>query len=393
MSTATTTGGGFPLLDFRAKPGPLAASLMLLGGAVGAVSFGFVLYMLVTEGHASFNTSSDVAWGAPIAYYLFFLLASSGLAIIASLDTVFGMKVFYPIVKRCVWLAIITMITGFTLLALELGHPFRMLWAMPSGLQVKSPMWWMGTFYTIDLILLCIKFYLMHTAEWDSKRAHHLSVASFVVCIFAAGTLGLVFGMMAMRPAWYSPVMPMYFILTGFATAGAFMLFIGSLTSRASLSADERYLGDVVLPRLFFVALLAVVAMRFGQIITGLWSNFEGMEAHWRAIGHPLFHVEIWFGFGLPLVLMSKASWRADPKMQMLAAVAFMVGIFAARLEFLIVGQEVPLFKGHWAGYTEYWPSFTEWMLVPAGMGMFLFLYGAGDWLLRLHEARVTKEH
>ena len=59
----------------------------------------------------------------------------------------------------------------------------------------------------------------------------------------------------------------------------------------------------------------------------------------------------------------------------------------------LIVGQEVPLFKGYWAGYTNYWPSFTEWMLVPLGAGVFLFLYGAGDWLLRLADSRAPTPH
>ena len=394
MTTATTTGGGLPLLDFDAKASPLSASLMLIGGVVGALSFAIVFYMLFTEGHAAFNTSSDVAWGAPIAYYLFFLLASSGLSIIASLDTVFGIKVFYPIAKRCVWLAIITLVTGFSLLALELGHPFRMLWAMPTALQIHSPMWWMGVLYTIDLVLLLIKFYLLHKGDWESKLTHHLSVGSFVVCILAAGTLGLVFGMMAMRPAWYSPVMPMYFILTGFATATAFMLFIDSLARRGpGVSESEHVIDEVVMPRLFFVALLAVIAMRFGQILTGLWSSFEGMEAHWRALRHPLFHVEIWLGFVLPLVLMSKVAWRANPGLQFIASVLFMVGMFSARLELLIVGQEVPLFKGYWAGYTNYWPSFTEWMLVPLGMGMFLFLYGAGDWLLRLADARAPAAH
>src|SRR5512139_2668620 len=108
MSTVMTSGARLPLLDFDARPSPVAVSLMRLGGAVGAISFAIVFYMLFTEGHAAFNTSSDVAWGAPIAYYLFFLLASSGLSIIASLDTVFGVRVFYPIAKRCVWLAIIT---------------------------------------------------------------------------------------------------------------------------------------------------------------------------------------------------------------------------------------------------------------------------------------------
>jgi molybdopterin-containing oxidoreductase family membrane subunit len=389
MTTAAITGFLLKHLDFKANLSATSALTMLLGAVGGGIGFAVVFYMLFTEGHAAFNTSSDMAWGAPIAFYLFFLLTSSGLSIIASLDTVFGVRIFYPIAKRCVWLAIITLVAGFSVLALELGHPFRMLWTIPTGMQIKSPMWWMGVLYTIDLILLCVKFYLLHIGDWSSKLTHRVSVASFVACILAPGTLGLVFGMMAMRPAWYSPVMPMYFILTGFMSAVAFIVFFTSLIRLEEGTPKEvRTLHNEVLPRLFFVTLLAVIAMRFGQILTGLWSNFEGMEAHWRAIRSPLFHVEIWIGFVLPALLMSTNAMRANHGLQFLAAVLFMVGIFAARLELLIVGQEVPLFRGYWAGYVEYWPSLTEWMLVPAGFGIFLFLYGAGDWLLRLSDAR-----
>lgn len=386
MNTATSATANQPLLDFGNKPDGISVMTMLLGAAGGGLGLLVVFYNLFTEGHASFNTSSDMAWGAPIAFYLFFLLTSSGLSIIASLDTVFGLKVFYPVAKRCIWLAIITLIAGFSILALEIGHPFRMLWALPLGMQIHSPMWWMGVFYSIDLVLLIVKFYMVHTGDWHSQASHRVAVLSFVVCILASGTLGLVFGMMAMRPAWYSPVMPMYFILTGFASAAAFTLFFTSLLPTEDTAA-KRDLYNAVLPRLFFVALLAVIGMRFGQILTGLWSNFEGLEAHWLALASPLFNIEVWLGFVLPAVLMSTQGLRAQPKVQFLAAALFMIGIFAARLELLIVGQKVPLFKGYWAGYVEYWPSFTEWMLVPAGFGIFLFLYGFGNWLLRLGDA------
>jgi Ni/Fe-hydrogenase subunit HybB-like protein len=187
-------------------------------------------------------------------------------------------------------------------------------------------------------------------------------------------------------------VMPMYFILTGFMSAVAFIVFFTSLIRLEEGTPDHvRTLYNEVLPRLFFVTLLAVIAMRFGQLLTGLWSNFDGMDANWRAVRSPLFHVEIWIGFVLPALLMSTNAMRASHMLQFLAAALFMVGIFSARLELLIVGQEVPLFKGYWAGYVDYWPSFTEWMLVPAGFGIFLFLYGAGDWLLGLSAARVPK--
>lgn len=137
-----------------------------------------------------------------------------------------------------------------------------------------------------------------------------------------------------------------------------------------------------------FVALLAVIGMRFGQIVTGLWSNFGGMDVHWLQLRSPLFWIEILVGLVLPTVLMLSDALRRQPMIQFVAASAFNTGIFFARLKFLIMEQKVPLFRGYWAGYVDYWPSLTEWMLISAGCGVFLFLYGAGNWLLRLASTR-----
>lgn len=395
MSTQAVVSGdkghfgdpGTPFLDYRRKPAPGTVAMAVVGGISAVAGFLFVFYMLFTEGHAAFNTSSDMAWGSPIAFYLFFLLTSSGLSVLASLDSVFGLNVFHPIAKRAVFLSIICLVAGFTILALEIGRPFRMLWALPMGMQIRSPMFWMGIFYTIDLILLFVKFWLLHRGDWHSRLSHFIAVLSFVVCILAAGTLGLVFGMLAMRPAWYSNIMPMYFILTGFTSAVAFALFFTSLLPRGGprvRSFDLLY--EEIMPRLFLVTLLAVIGMRFGQIVTGLWSNAEGMEVHWLQLQSPLFRIEIVFGLLIPTALMAFQAVRRRPAVQFLAASLFMIGIFCSRLELLIVGQQVPLFRGYWAGFVSYWPSATEWMLIPAGFGLFLLLYAAGDWLLRLSD-------
>jgi Ni/Fe-hydrogenase subunit HybB-like protein len=385
MTTATIDEGRSPLVDFGTPPKPMDIALMLGGAAAAGAGLLFVLFQLFTEGHAAFNTSSDMAWGAPIAFYLFFLLTSSGLSVIASLDTVFGLKVFYPLAKRAVFLSLICLIAGFSILALEIGRPFRMLWALPFSFQVRSPMWWMGVLYSVDLALLFIKFWLVHTNDWHSRLSHLVARLSFVVCILAPGTLGLVFGMMAMRPAWFSNVMPMYFILTGFATAVSFLLFFTSLLPKnEKVAPNVHSLYDDILPRLFFVVLLAVIGMRFGQLVTGLWSNFDGMDAYWLQLRSPFFWIEIIIGLVLPTLLMAFDAIRRRPVIQFAAASLFNIGIFFARLDFLIMGQKVPLFRGSWAGYVDYFPSMTEWMLIPAGCGVFLFLYGAGNWLLRL---------
>ena len=148
---------------------------MVVGALSGAVGLGFVFYMLFTEGHAAFNTSSDMAWGAPIAFYLFFLLTSSGLSIIASLDTVFGLRVFYPIAKRAVFLSID--LSDCRLFHSCAGNRAAVPHALGAAVrfQVRSPMWWMGVFYSIDLVLLFIKFYLIHTGDWHSRLSHFVA--------------------------------------------------------------------------------------------------------------------------------------------------------------------------------------------------------------------------
>jgi molybdopterin-containing oxidoreductase family membrane subunit len=110
------------------------------------------------------------------------------------------------------------------------------------------------------------------------------------------------------------------------------------------------------------------------------------MEANWYVLRSDMLQAELLVGLVLPILLLSTNGLRRNAFVRFAAAVLAMVGIFLARLNLLIVGQIVPLFRGYWAGYVDYWPSLTEWMLVPAGFGIFCFIYGAGHWLLRLHE-------
>lgn len=63
MTTATYTDALARYLDFGKRPSPMDLALMVVGSIGGAFGLAFVFYMLITEGHAAFNTSSDMAWG------------------------------------------------------------------------------------------------------------------------------------------------------------------------------------------------------------------------------------------------------------------------------------------------------------------------------------------
>jgi molybdopterin-containing oxidoreductase family membrane subunit len=357
---------------------------------LGAASGLFVLYMLFTVGHSSFNTSSDgVNWGLAIATYVFFALTSSGLSMIASMPMVFDFKEFYPVAKRCIWLAIITLIAGFSVLALELGHPFRMLWAMPTGLQVMSPMFWMGVFYSIDLVLLIWKFYLIWQEDWDSALSKFVGTASLIAVILASGMLGLVFGSMAMRPMWFGSFTSIYFMLTA-ALCGAAAIVVTTYMAydfdRRKMPAHLREMaeGDEI-PEVFATFIGITLVMVVTRFWTGLWSNLDGLEGFRALVRDPQFHVQLWAGLVLPFFMMRLPSLHHSMRNQLIAAFLVLGAMFINRYEFVVGGQIVPMFKGNWTmSQIPYTPSPTEWALTVFGFAIALGLYALGEKLFNL---------
>jgi molybdopterin-containing oxidoreductase family membrane subunit len=382
---------GFIKLCLSLGRTPTPAGRWWLGSLiVTALSLLFVLYQLVFVGHKSFNTSSDgVNWGVAISTYVFFALTSSGLTMIASLATVFGFKQFMPVAKRCVFLAIITLVAGFSVLALELGHPFRMLWAMPTGLQIMSPMFWMGVFYTVDLIMLIIKFYLMWQEDWDSELSHAVGIAGFISVILASGMLGLVFGSMVMRPMWFGSFTSIYYMLTA-ALCGAAAIVV---TTYMAFGFDREAMPEALkelasgdqLPKIFATLIGLTLVMFLTRFFVGLWSNLDGMEGYRALVRTPLFHLELWLGLVVPFFMMLSPSMQTRMRPQMVAAFLVLGAMFVNRYEFIIGGQIVPMFKGTWTNsLIAYFPSATEWALVVLGFGISLALYALGEKLFNL---------
>lgn len=375
-------------------------NLVALAGIAGlVVSLALVFMSMMDQHHASFNTTSDgIVWGLPVATYVFFVLTSTGLTFVASFGMVFGIKEFYPVAKRCVWMAFATLVAGFTALAFELGHPFRMLWAIPTSFQIVSPMNWMGVLYLAYVAFLLLKFQKINAGDWDSAASRKLGIASFIAVILAHATLGSVFGMMAMRPFWFGGMIPVYFLLTALLSGIAFAVLMTYLAygfDRAHMPQPVKALFDGSTPTLYgsipviFATVLGVtlVAMT-ARTVTGLWSHQDGFQAFDWMVSSPWFHVEIWLGMVLPFVLMVLPGTRNAPGPQIAAAALVLLALAIGRYEFVIGGQVVPVFKGAWVdGFVEYAPSMTEWLLAVMAISLFLAIYAFGEKRLNLGAA------
>lgn len=373
---------------------PLNASrisnLRAIVGVVGLVLGAWAAMSLFSIGHASFNTSSTLVWGLPVSSYVFFVLTSTGLTFVASLAMVFGLKDFYPIAKRCVWGALVTLIVGFISLGLEIGNPLRMLWAIPTNLAVTSPLWWMGLFYLTYMVLLVLKFRLIHKGDWNSPQSRMVGVASFVAVIVAHATLGSVFGMMAMRPFWYGPMVPVYFLITAFLSGLAFIMLFINLdygVDQSNMSDGARKAMRQHVPMIFGIVLGLVIVFSLAKVATGLWTNAPDVKLPTQhVVGSALFHVELWIGMVLPFVLMLSAR-RHEASTQVLAGALVIVALFIGRYEYVVGGQLVPLFKGSWEpDLIAYSPSLTEIGVVVLAVSVGLLLYAYGDKKLALSD-------
>ncbi len=369
-----------------------SASMLLLGlGAVGLAIGLFASGGLLSDGHAAFNTGSNVAWGLPVVAYVYMALASTGLAIVASLAMVFGTKELYPIAKRCLWLAIALLIGAFITLALELGHPFRLLWAVPAGMQTSSPMFWMGVWYAVALLFMAIKFAMVMKRDWSSPGSKAIGGITFAAEIAAAMTLGFVFGAMSMRPFWYDPMMPVFFVLSGLLAGVAFALFFTNLAygfSQDNMPAAVRRAMTGILPAIFLTAIGVTALFVIGQMVTASYSNVN--ETHLVAshvYGSAPFQLALWVGLVLPFALML-GGLRKQVGMQVLAAVLVLVGLFTVRYGYIIGGQLVPMFKGTWyPDLIAYTPSATEWGVFIIGASASLLIYAIGDKLFKLPDS------
>lgn len=364
--------------------------LALIG--VGIVGY-LVLQTLGNQGHAAFNTTNlGVNWGLPIVVYDYFLLTSTGLAMIAALAILFGSETFRPIVKRAGWLALAGLAGGVVVLMLELGHPLRALVAIPTSFAFESPLYWKAMTIGVYVLALLILIARMLKTDWDAKALRAHAILILVLAMFITAAAGVVYGSNSFRPFWASGDIPVAFIFESLLGGLAFIYFFTYLAYAFDADAmpeGVKRLFNGALPGLFALAIFVHLLFVLARMVNGLYGNVEGLQVWQHLVTAPLFLAEIFIGLLLPLVLMLLAATRTRPWAQALAALLVMNALLISRYEYIIGGQLVPMFKGTWApSLLSYTPSATEWLLLLLAILVSNAINAFGELTLRLGHER-----
>jgi len=377
--------------EVAGTPRPLKLWLALLTalclvGAVGAV-------IALPPGWEVLGTTPSFEWGILITGYVFFAITTSGLCLASSLGTVFGIEMFLPLEKRHAILALLSLITAFGLIALDLHYPVRMVFGAILSPSPFSPMWWMGVFYGVYLVFLLTEVWSMFTGHWQIHRM--ACVLSSITAVLAPTTLGAVFGVLAARPYWHGAFTPPAMVTAALLSGVALLGIVFYLVHRFQLAGWERA-TSLAIPaiRLLLTIVLAVTVLVLAwQVMFGLYGVVPGLADATKALLIGPLALEFWIfrvflGLVVPLVLVLLPRTRTPAGIFAASCLAF-VGLFADRMIFVNAGQVAPgtavagVVSSPWAVYG---PTLVEISIIMGAFAFFALVYTLAERYLPMGE-------
>ena len=371
-----------------AKKGLFSTWLTVLGVAV-LIGL-YTAYKLFAEGHGLFNTNDVILWSLPLGVYIYLALVSSGLTLLSALPLVFGIRKYEPFAKRLVFLSVATLCGAFVSIGLELGSIFHIIYYMLSP-NFSSPIWWMGAIYGVELVVLTVKFALMHKGDWHSGLSKLLATASFILALVAPLMIGSIFGITESRVTYFGPVMSIYCLLMAFMSGTAFFLFYSLLVNKLTGNGVPAELYDEF--TLIFTYATAIVVgftlLKFtieSATVVPEFLVYHKFEHAFGAIQG--FHTEVLLGLFFPFVLLLIPSVRNSVGGKIVTSVLILIGTLLMHMEILLAGQSHPVGPKaeQYPEFVKYFPSIWEFLVFLFALTIMLILYTLGERYLKLTE-------
>ena len=355
---------------------PIVTKATILCAVLALVGVGAGLYAQVVGHEHAFNNTREMPWGILIANYAYFAIISTGLCLLAVLSHIFGHNRLTPLANRMVYLSIVVIFGGFTIIGLELENPHRMLLYNMLSPNLTSNIWWMGTLYSMAVGFMFVEFYLILTKKYS--LAVTLGVLGALAELAANTNLGAVFATLSARPFWYGSQLPVYFLASAVMTGSAAIILFSNWAYKMrgeemSQSTREGLQGAGKV--MFSTLVLLIIATTWKFIAAFAGGTEDARLAALSLIQGPLamnFWVfETVVGMLAPIVVMTLSRMKSQQALSA-AALMVLVGAYFQRYDIVVAGQIVPIYTG-WdelPTYLSYIPSVSEFLVALGGFGV-----------------------
>jgi molybdopterin-containing oxidoreductase family membrane subunit len=361
-------------------------SFSILTGTLAALSLiGLVSFMIsYIKGHHVLGTSNVIPWGMPIIITIYLIGLSAGSLILSSLTYVFKKEKYRPISRMAVFLAIVLIFGAMVGIALDMGRPekiwrlfiFFVLNNMRSMFAVNGILY--GGYFIIGLIYLGFIF-----AEKSKFTRVMGIIAIFWAALVHMGT-GAIFGFIATRPIFYSPIKPFEFLAAAMVSGLALLIIaVVSVFKFVKRELDKNIIFS--LSKLLFALTIALLILVWVDKLTHLYPPHR--EATIWLLTGPFswifWGLQVGCAYVLPIILLAHPRYGKTIKGVMVASFSAVIGIFGERFTLVIPGLAHPLpfyqgkIEGIWgaAGSFPFTPIETLMSLgIFALMGLFFLL-------------------
>jgi len=376
------------------RVGPLS---LLAGAALAAlVVVGVVAYAiqfsegLIVTGLRDWGTRNGAPWGLYITFDVYLVGVSFAGITVAALVRLFGIESLRPITRMAELLTIVSLILAGGVILADLGQPLRGIVNLFRYARPQSAFF--GTFTLVIagyLFASLVYFYLAGRRDaWKmaqspsrfrvfylawaagyrdtpAQRARHervsfwLAIAILPLLVTAHSTLGLVFGLMAGRPGWFSALQaPGFVVLAGVSGIGH-IIVIAALARRFLPGARERISLQAFRLLGLFLLVLSLIYLYF-TVIELLTAGYAGHAQEQDLVALLLagtYAPFFWVGIGSLVVAVAilwyQASYGWNVGLTVFAGIIVNVAAVAKRLIIVV-------------------PSLTHGSLLPYGDGVYV---------------------
>lgn len=328
----------------------------------GLISF-IISYI---EGHQLFGSSNAVPWGLPIVFAIYLIGLSAGSLILSSLTYVFGKEQYRPIARVAVILAIALIFGALLSIAIDLGRPekfwrlfmFFYMNNMTSMFAINGILY--GGYFVISLVYLGIIF--------SNNKKLSKMMGTLAVCwavLVHMGT-GAIFGFVAAREAWVSPIKPLEFLAAAL-TSGLALLIVAIVFTLKFSGRSVKKEMIISLSRMLIAFIGILLLLIFIDKMTHFYAPHREATVYMLSGQYSwmFWGLQIGMGAVIPLAILlnprinTKVSWIVT------AAASVVIGVFFERYYLVFPGAAYPLnyYPGEIQGV---WGAIGSFTLAPA---------------------------
>jgi len=362
----------------------------LILSAVAIVGLAAIMYRYINGLGAMTNLSDGRGWGLWISFDLYcgVALAAGGFTL-AGAVYIFGREKYHAVVRS----AILTAFLGYTLVILallvDLGQPWY-IWHAIIYWNPHSPLFEVAMCVMTYTVVLALEFspVVFERLNWRvpmrAIRAIQipLVIAGIVLSTLHQSSLGSMVLMMpeTLDELWYTPILPLLFLLSAIAVGPAMVIFESTLSSRAF----GHKLGQDILAglgRAIPYILGLYLFLKVGELIV---SGDIGL-AFADSPHIILWWIEVIAGVVLPIILLSRPSVRQSARKTLFAALLVVGGLVFNRFNvswLVLAGRE---------GY-DYFPHWMEFAVSAGLVAWATIIVVLANKLLRMHDHEEKKE-